>query len=47
MDSQLLVHVFYRIMVLDDGKIIEFDSPNKLITQQGHFYSLVKDAGLL
>ena len=34
-------------MVLDDGHIVEFDSPNKLIAQEGKFYSLVKDAGLL
>ena len=34
-------------MVLDDGHIVEFDSPNKLITQHGHFYNLAKDAGLL
>lgn len=46
MGSQLL-ECFYRIMVLDEGHIVEFDSPNKLITQQGHFYSLVKDSGLL
>ena len=36
-----------RIMVLDDGHIVEFDSPNKLLERQGVFHGLVKDAGLI
>jgi ATP-binding cassette subfamily C (CFTR/MRP) protein 3 len=36
-----------RIMVLDAGRIVEFDSPNKLLSRNGVFYSMVKDAGLL
>ncbi|XP_047459450.1 canalicular multispecific organic anion transporter 1 [Mugil cephalus] len=35
-----------RIMVLHAGKIVEFDSPSKLLEKQGHFYSMAKDAGL-
>lgn len=34
-------------MVLDDGNIVEFDTPNKLMEQQGVFYELAKDAGIL
>uniref|UniRef100_A0A8C1VGF1 ATP-binding cassette, sub-family C (CFTR/MRP), member 2 n=1 Tax=Cyprinus carpio TaxID=7962 RepID=A0A8C1VGF1_CYPCA len=36
-----------RVMVLDSGKIVEFDSPSVLLNnQQGHFYSMAKDAGI-
>lgn len=33
-------------MVLDAGKIIEFDSPENLLEKQGHFYAMAKDAGI-
>ncbi|KAL2818465.1 P-loop containing nucleoside triphosphate hydrolase protein [Aspergillus cavernicola] len=36
-----------RIVVLDKGRIAEFDSPASLIKQRGKFYDLVKEAGLL
>uniref|UniRef100_A0A671YF42 ATP-binding cassette, sub-family C (CFTR/MRP), member 2 n=1 Tax=Sparus aurata TaxID=8175 RepID=A0A671YF42_SPAAU len=35
-----------RVMVLDAGKIVEFDSPDNLLEKQGHFYSMAKDAGI-
>ncbi|XP_076017009.1 ATP-binding cassette sub-family C member 2 [Genypterus blacodes] len=35
-----------RVMVLDAGKIVEFDSPSNLFEKQGHFYSMAKDAGI-
>ncbi|KAF7219965.1 ATP-binding cassette sub-family C member 2 [Nothobranchius furzeri] len=35
-----------RVMVLDAGKIVEFDSPNNLLEKRGHFYSMAKDAGI-
>ncbi|KAM8852537.1 ATP-binding cassette sub-family C member 2 isoform 1-T1 [Synchiropus picturatus] len=35
-----------RVMVLDAGKIVEFDSPSNLLDRQGHFYSMAKDAGI-
>uniref|UniRef100_A0A673B5V4 ATP-binding cassette, sub-family C (CFTR/MRP), member 2 n=1 Tax=Sphaeramia orbicularis TaxID=375764 RepID=A0A673B5V4_9TELE len=35
-----------RVMVLDAGKIVEFDSPSNLLIKQGHFYSMAKDAGI-
>ncbi|KAJ8247979.1 hypothetical protein GJAV_G00236800 [Gymnothorax javanicus] len=35
-----------RVMVLDGGKIVEFDSPKVLFERQGHFYGMAKDAGI-
>ncbi|KAJ8014351.1 hypothetical protein DPEC_G00039330 [Dallia pectoralis] len=35
-----------RVMVLDAGKIVEFDSPSTLFNQQGHFYSMARNAGI-
>jgi ATP-binding cassette subfamily C (CFTR/MRP) protein 1 len=36
-----------RIMVMDKGKIAEFDSPKNLLENKSSiFYSMVKDAGL-
>ncbi|XP_024152521.1 canalicular multispecific organic anion transporter 1 isoform X2 [Oryzias melastigma] len=35
-----------RVMVLDAGKIVEFDSPSNLLGNQGWFYAMAKDAGL-
>ena len=40
-----LLHV-HRVMVLDEGKIVEFDTPGKLLELRGLFYRLVTDAGL-
>ena len=34
-------------MVLDAGRLVEFDSPNKLIEEKGIFYYLARDAGLV
>ncbi|TRY85000.1 hypothetical protein DNTS_016183, partial [Danionella cerebrum] len=38
---------YTRVLVLDRGQVAEFDSPSRLISQRGIFYSMVKDAGLL
>ncbi|GCB79337.1 hypothetical protein scyTo_0018739 [Scyliorhinus torazame] len=35
-----------RVMVLDAGRITEFDTPSALLRSQGHFYSMTKDAGI-
>ncbi|KAM8738721.1 ATP-binding cassette sub-family C member 2 isoform 1-T2 [Acanthopagrus schlegelii] len=35
-----------RVMVLDAGKIVEFDSPDNLLEKRGHFYAMAKDAGI-
>ncbi|KAM6956767.1 ATP-binding cassette sub-family C member 2 [Aplochiton taeniatus] len=35
-----------RVMVLDAGKIVEFDTPSNLLAKQGHFYAMAKDAGI-
>lgn len=36
-----------RIVVLQHGKVAEFDTPAELIGRRGLFYELVKEAGLL
>jgi ATP-binding cassette subfamily C (CFTR/MRP) protein 1 len=36
-----------RIVVLDHGKVAEFDTPAELIKKKGLFYELVKEANLL
>ncbi|XP_057704162.1 canalicular multispecific organic anion transporter 1 [Corythoichthys intestinalis] len=35
-----------RVMVLDAGRIVEFDSPSNLLEKRGHFYAMAKDAGI-
>lgn len=36
-----------RIVVLQQGKVAEFDTPDELIKKRGLFYELVREAGLL
>jgi ABC-type multidrug transport system fused ATPase/permease subunit len=35
-----------RVMVLDKGEVVEFDTPSVLFKKQGTFYNLMKQAGL-
>jgi ATP-binding cassette subfamily C (CFTR/MRP) protein 1 len=35
-----------RIIVLDKGEVVEFDTPSALFKKQGIFHSLMKQAGL-
>lgn len=35
-----------RVVVLDKGEVVEFDTPQALIQKKGVFYGLVKQAGL-
>ncbi|TEA16194.1 Metal resistance protein YCF1 [Colletotrichum sidae] len=35
-----------RVVVLDKGEVVEFDTPQELIKKRGVFYGLVKQAGL-
>ncbi|XP_061829744.1 multidrug resistance-associated protein 1 [Nerophis lumbriciformis] len=37
---------YTRVLVLDKGEMIEFDSPSSLIAQRGAFYDMAKDSGL-
>ena len=41
-----MIHCF-RVMVLDQGNIVEFDTPTALLDEpETKFYSMAKDAGL-
>ena len=43
-----LYFLFCRIMVLDDGEIREFDTPDGLLQNtEGLFYQLAQDAGIV
>lgn len=35
-----------RVMVLQAGQIVEFDSPEELLMKQGIFSAMAKDAGI-
>ncbi|OBS72815.1 hypothetical protein A6R68_12622 [Neotoma lepida] len=35
-----------KIMVLDNGKIVEYGSPEELLSKSGPFYSMAKEAGI-
>ncbi len=35
-----------RVIVLDKGEVVEFDTPAALYKKQGQFYNLMKQAGL-
>ncbi|XP_059509838.1 ATP-binding cassette sub-family C member 3 [Stegostoma tigrinum] len=37
---------YTRVLVLERGRIAEFDTPSNLIAQKGIFYNMAKDAGL-
>ena len=37
-------YIFFRVLVLDNGLIMEFGSPSKLLDLKGYFYSMACDA---
>lgn len=46
--NHLLCAVYYRIMVLDQGEVKEFDNPQVLLQRTNSlFYQLAKDAGIV
>ena len=36
-----------RVVLLKQGRVVEFDTPGNLVRKQGLFYDLVKEANLL
>ncbi|KAF4093148.1 hypothetical protein AMELA_G00028850 [Ameiurus melas] len=38
---------YTRVLVLDKGQMVEFDSPSSLIAKRGIFYRMAKDSGLV
>lgn len=36
-----------RVLVLDKGEMVEFDSPSNLISRRGAFFQMALDAGLV
>jgi ATP-binding cassette subfamily C (CFTR/MRP) protein 1 len=36
-----------RVVVLKQGKVVEFDTPSNLVRKQGLFFDLVREANLL
>ena len=43
-----MVHFsLYSVMMLQEGSIIEYDTPQVLIDKKGHFYSMAKHARLV
>ena len=48
--NQIILFLFYifRVIVLDNGRISEFDSPTNLLQKRdSQFWSMAKDAGLV
>ena len=44
----VLKYIFFRIIVFDKGKIVEFDTPNKLLKNKTSvFYSMAKAADII
>lgn len=42
----LFFTLYFRIMVLDNGKIVEYGSPEELLSNSGPFYLMAKEAGV-
>ncbi|KAE8579699.1 hypothetical protein XENTR_v10024156 [Xenopus tropicalis] len=38
---------YTKVIVLDKGQVVEFDSPSNLLQQQGIFFNMAKDSGLV
>lgn len=44
---RFFLSLFSRVMVLQAGKIVEFDSPEQLLLQKGIFAAMARDAGIV
>lgn len=45
-EAQALLFPAARVMVLQAGRIVEYDSPEELLKKQGVFSAMAKDAGI-
>lgn len=39
--------LFYRVLVLERGEVVECGTPDQLLQEKGIFYSMAKDSGLV
>ena len=48
LNKLIVISIYCRIMVMDGGKVVEFEPPNALLDNTSSmFYGLVRDAGLI
>lgn len=45
--AQAFLFPAVRVMVLQAGRIVEYDSPEELLKKQGVFSVMAKDAGIM
>ena len=46
--THIMPSITFRVMVLDAGRVVEFETPDDLLKKQDSiFYGMVKEAGLL
>ena len=43
----MVLFSLYSVMMLQEGSIIEYDTPQALLDKKGHFYSMAKHARLV
>lgn len=41
------ISLFYRVLVLERGEVVECGTPDQLLQEKGIFYSMAKDSGLV
>lgn len=44
--AQVFLFPAARVMVMNAGRIVEYDSPEELLQKQGIFSAMAKDAGI-
>lgn len=46
-DFFFFISLFYRVLVLERGEVVECGTPDQLLQEKGIFYSMAKDSGLV